>query len=39
VAAERRPLQDFERLLAGAPRDRAGETAPAHGLYLAAVRY
>jgi tRNA pseudouridine38-40 synthase len=39
VAAERRPLQDFERLLAGAPRDRAGETAPARGLYLAAVRY
>jgi tRNA pseudouridine38-40 synthase len=39
VAAGRRPLEDFERLLAGAPRDRAGETAPAHGLYLAAVRY
>jgi len=39
VAAGRRPVEDFERLLAGAPRDRAGETAPAHGLYLASVRY
>jgi tRNA pseudouridine38-40 synthase len=39
VAAGRRPLEDFERVLAGAPRDRAGETAPAHGLYLASVRY
>jgi tRNA pseudouridine38-40 synthase len=39
VAAGRRALEDFERLLAGAPRDRAGETAPAHGLYLASVRY
>jgi tRNA pseudouridine38-40 synthase len=30
---------DFEELLRGAPRDRAGETAPPHGLYLASVRY
>jgi hypothetical protein len=30
---------DFERLLQGAPRVEAGETAPAHGLYLAAVSY
>jgi tRNA pseudouridine38-40 synthase len=39
VAAGRRSLEDFEALLGGAPRDRAGETAPAHGLYLASVRY
>jgi tRNA pseudouridine38-40 synthase len=39
VAAGRRSLADFEALLEGAPRDRAGETAPAHGLYLASVRY
>ena len=39
VGAGRRSLEDFERLLDGAPRDRAGETAPAHGLYLASVRY
>jgi tRNA pseudouridine38-40 synthase len=39
VAAGRRSLEDFESLLGGAPRDRAGETAPADGLYLASVRY
>ncbi|MET0127796.1 MAG: tRNA pseudouridine(38-40) synthase TruA [Solirubrobacterales bacterium] len=39
VGGGRRPLEDFERLLAGAPRDDAGETAPAHGLYLVEVRY
>jgi tRNA pseudouridine38-40 synthase len=39
VAAGRRSLDDFESLLGGAPRYRAGETAPAHGLYLASVRY
>jgi tRNA pseudouridine38-40 synthase len=39
VAEGRRSLEDFEGLLEGAPRDRAGDTAPAHGLYLAAVRY
>ena len=39
VAAARRSVEDFEALLGGAPRDRAGETAPAHGLYLATVRY
>jgi tRNA pseudouridine38-40 synthase len=39
VAAGQRSLEDFESLLEGAPRDRAGETAHAHGLYLASVRY
>jgi tRNA pseudouridine38-40 synthase len=39
VAAGRRGLSDFTSLLGGAPRERAGETAPAHGLYLASVTY
>ena len=39
VASGRRTLEDFRALLDGAPRERAGETAPAHGLYLVAVRY
>ena len=39
VAAGRRSLEDFARLLEGAPREAAGDTARAHGLYLAAVRY
>jgi tRNA U38,U39,U40 pseudouridine synthase TruA len=39
VAADRRSLEDFEGLLRGAPRERAGDTALAHGLHLAAVRY
>jgi tRNA pseudouridine38-40 synthase len=39
VAQGRRSVEDFEALLTGAPRERAGETAPAHGLYLASVRY
>jgi len=39
VAGGRRSLEDFESLLAGAPRARAGETASAEGLYLASVRY
>ncbi len=39
VARGRRSLEDFERLLGGAHRREAGETAPAHGLYLAGVRY
>jgi len=37
VAGGRR--DDFAALLEGAPRSAAGETAPAHGLYLASVRY
>jgi tRNA pseudouridine38-40 synthase len=39
VAAAKRSTADFARLLEGAPRAAAGETAPAHGLYLASVRY
>jgi tRNA pseudouridine38-40 synthase len=39
VASGRRERDDFTSLLGGAPRERAGETAPAHGLYLASVRY
>ena len=39
VGAGRRTPEDFESLLEGAPRERAGETAPPHGLYLASVRY
>ena len=37
VAQGRR--DDFERLLEGAPRSAAGNTAPAHGLYLTSVGY
>jgi len=39
VAAGRRTLADFERLLEGRPRAQAGPTAPAHGLALASVAY
>jgi tRNA pseudouridine38-40 synthase len=39
VGRGRRAVEDFEALLAGAPRERAGDTAPAHGLYLVSVRY
>jgi tRNA pseudouridine38-40 synthase len=39
VAGGRRSFEDFRSLLQGAPRERAGETARAHGLHLAAVRY
>jgi tRNA pseudouridine38-40 synthase len=39
VAAGRRTLEDFGRLLEGASRSEAGSTAPAHGLALAQVSY
>jgi tRNA pseudouridine38-40 synthase len=39
VAGGRRTIEDFERLLRGAHRRDAGETAPPHGLALASVRY
>ncbi len=39
VAGRKRDGDEFAALLTGAPRERAGETAPAHGLYLASVRY
>ncbi len=39
TAAGRRSPEDFVSLLAGAPRERAGDTARAHGLHLAGVRY
>jgi tRNA pseudouridine38-40 synthase len=39
VASGRRTVADLVRLLGGRPRAEAGPTAPAHGLYLAAVRY
>ncbi len=39
VASGRRTVEDFAALLDGAPRERAGDTAQAHGLYLPSVRY
>jgi tRNA pseudouridine38-40 synthase len=39
VASARRTVDDFTRLLQGAPRSEAGETAPPHGLYLESVQY
>jgi tRNA pseudouridine38-40 synthase len=39
VGRGKRGLPDFERLLEGARRERAGLTAPAHGLFLWDIRY
>jgi tRNA pseudouridine38-40 synthase len=39
VAGGRRSIESFAELLTGRPRADAGPTAPAHGLYLAAVAY
>lgn len=39
VASGRRPIEEFVALLGGAPREEAGDTARAHGLYLTSVDY
>lgn len=39
VAGGRRTVEDFVALLDGAPRARAGRTAPPEGLYLAGIGY
>jgi tRNA pseudouridine38-40 synthase len=39
VSSGRRDVEGFTRLLDGAERSQAGQTAPAHGLYLASVGY
>jgi tRNA pseudouridine38-40 synthase len=39
VGGGRRSVSDFGELLRGRPRSAAGQTAPAHGLYLAGVGY
>jgi tRNA pseudouridine38-40 synthase len=39
VGRGRMRTADFEALLLGAPRSKAGDTASAHGLYLHSVRY
>jgi tRNA pseudouridine38-40 synthase len=39
VASGRRSIEDFIELLSGAPRERAGPTAAAAGLYLVGVGY
>ena len=39
AASGRRSPQSFKELLAGVPRNAAGDTAPPHGLYLESVSY
>ena len=39
VATGRRDFEDFTGLLQGGPRERAGDSARGHGLYLASVAY
>jgi tRNA pseudouridine38-40 synthase len=39
VGGGRRTPDEFAALLEGAPREQGGDTAAAHGLYLASVRY
>ena len=39
VARGQRTIEDFVRLLEGCPREEAGLTAPAHGLFLWDVKY
>lgn len=39
AASDRRSPASFTKLLAGAPRSAAGDTAPPHGLYLESVSY
>ena len=39
VAADRRPVADFERLLGGAGRQEAGDSMSPYGLYLLRVAY
>ncbi len=39
TASGRRTLANFTKLLTGAPRSQAGDTAPPHGLYLESVSY